>query len=111
MAQPQHLHKQPLQRLLLLRPKPAQSPEVWLLVGRHHPEAHVLFQRLGQAPRAAKTSAVGIQQDGDHPVAGLRHGGVEGSRTPPIVTIGGVELPQVHLLHRIQDEPGQVALT
>ena len=51
-AQPQYLYKQPLKRLLVLRPKPADGPEVRLLVGRHHPEPHVALQGPGDLPGA-----------------------------------------------------------
>ena len=45
--EPQYLYKEILERLLLLRPKATDGTEVWLPVGRHHPESYIFLESDG----------------------------------------------------------------
>ena len=46
------------ERLLVLRPKATDGTEVWLLVGRHHPETYIFLESAGYAPLQTQ----GVQQ-------------------------------------------------
>lgn len=103
-AQPQRLGEHRRQRLLVTLPEPGDRGVVRPLVGRDHPERHV--DSAGPLDRTRRThpDAVGVQRQRDHHLRVVRRA------SPPIGAVVGVERRQVHLLDRVEHEPGQMVL-
>ena len=69
-----------------------------------HPEGDIDMARALDLAIGAHCEAVGIEQESHH---GLR---VVGCGSPAILAVVALEGRQIHLLHRIEDEEGEVVL-
>jgi len=84
-------------------PEPGDRRVIRALIGRDHPKGHIpLAQPLDPSTRPF-SQAVCIQQQRHH------HGRLVRRLSPAIRPIGLLHGRQVHLGHRIQEKPGQVA--
>jgi hypothetical protein len=75
-----------------------------LLIGRHHPELHILNTAALDPAARLLADAVRIQPQGHHHRWGV------GRRPPAIVAIGLVERVQIELVHHVDHAPRQVIL-
>jgi hypothetical protein len=103
-AQPQGLHEEPGQGLLVAGAEAGDGHVVGELVGGQDPEGEVLAAAAFELPGGAHADAVAIQQ---HAEQGL---GVVGGVAVPVGAMLPVERGEVELVDDVEDEPGEVAL-
>jgi hypothetical protein len=73
-------------------------------IGADHPVGDVLAAMALDRARRALLGGVGVEQQRDH------HGRLIGGAAMAIGAVIGVELAQIHLLNRLDQEPRQVIL-
>lgn len=103
-AHREDLTEQRADRGLVGGAEPGDRGVVGLLVGRDHPERHVLGQSPLDPSTGPLTDAVGVDQHGQH------HRRVIRCAASAIGAVAGVEPGQVELGAHIENEPRQVIL-